>query len=174
MSHVNVTPMDMSWHVRMRHGANMNEACHIYHMNEAWHSLSYVRHDSFICVIWLMHTCDMPHSHARHASFIRVPWLFHICDVIRLFVRSYVRHHSRIWMGRVKHMNELFARRSACEASLLHAYVPWLIYMCVTWPVSMCVYMNESFAPRNACAASLAHVQHASFIRVRHQRVRHP
>jgi len=36
---------------------------------------SYVRHDSFIRVTWLIHMCDMTHSYVRHDSFIRVTWL---------------------------------------------------------------------------------------------------
>ena len=30
---------------------------------------SYVRHDSFICLAWLIHKCDMTHSCVRHALF---------------------------------------------------------------------------------------------------------
>ena len=33
----------------------------------------YVWHDSFICVTWLIHMCDMTHS--------CVPWLIHMCDM---------------------------------------------------------------------------------------------
>jgi len=40
---------------------------------------SYVRHDSFICVTWLIHMCDMTHSYVWHDSFICVTWLIHLC-----------------------------------------------------------------------------------------------
>jgi len=36
---------------------------------------SSVWHDSFICVTWLIHLCDMTHSSVWHDSFICVTWL---------------------------------------------------------------------------------------------------
>jgi len=45
---------------------------------------SYVWHDSFICVTWLIHTCDMTHSCVWHDSFICVTRLSHICDMTHL------------------------------------------------------------------------------------------
>jgi len=56
---------------------------------------SYVWHDSFICVTWLLHICDMTHSYVWHYRYVRhdsfmydvtyscicVPWLLHICDM---------------------------------------------------------------------------------------------
>jgi len=36
---------------------------------------------SFICVIWLIHMCDMTHSYVRHDAFICVTWLIHTCDM---------------------------------------------------------------------------------------------
>jgi len=38
---------------------------------------SYVWHDSFICVTWLIHMCDMTHSYVWHDSFICVTWFIH-------------------------------------------------------------------------------------------------
>jgi len=42
---------------------------------------SYVGHDSFICVPWLIHMCDMTHSDVWHDSFICATWLLHMCDM---------------------------------------------------------------------------------------------
>ena len=80
---------------------------------------AYVWHDSFICVTWLIHMCDMTHAYVWHDSFICVAWLIHMCDM----THAYVWHDSFI-----------------C--------VPWLIQMCAmthhachesiiwpTWPV---------------------------------------
>ena len=55
---------------------------------------SYVWHDSFICVMWLISACDMSvtglihmfdttHSYVRHDLFICGTWLIHMCDVTR-------------------------------------------------------------------------------------------
>jgi len=51
-----------------------------------WHD-SYVRHDTFICVMWLMHMCDMTHSYMGHDSFICMTWLSHMCNMT----------HSCVW-----------------------------------------------------------------------------
>jgi len=61
---------------------------------------SYVRHDSFICATWLIHTCDMTHSYVRHDSFICLPSLIHMCDM----THSYVRHDSFICVPWLIHM----------------------------------------------------------------------
>ena len=67
----------------------------------------HVWHDSFICVTWLIHMCDMTHSYVWHDSFIRVTWLIHMCDMTRSYVwyDSFIRvtsHHSFMcvaWLG---------------------------------------------------------------------------
>jgi len=46
-----------------------------------------VWHDSFTCVTWLIHMCDMTHSHVWHDSFTCVTWLIHMCDMT----------HAHVW-----------------------------------------------------------------------------
>ena len=59
---------------------------------------SYAWHDSFICVTWLNHTCDMTHLYAwlthLHAwnSFICVTWLMHTCDMTHLTTMLFHLH----------------------------------------------------------------------------------
>ena len=48
------------------------------HMRDMTHW--YVWHDSLICVTWLIRMRDVTHSYARHDSFLRVPWLIHVCN----------------------------------------------------------------------------------------------
>jgi len=87
---------------------------------------AYVWHDSFICVTWLIHMCDMTHSYGwhrlihmcnmtdlsvRHDSLIRVTWLVYMCNLTDLCVWhdsficnfSYMRHGSIIWRSRLIH-----------------------------------------------------------------------
>jgi len=45
-----------------------------------------MRHDSLICVTWLIHMCDMTHSYVWHDSFICVTWFIHMCDMIHSYV----------------------------------------------------------------------------------------
>jgi len=51
---------------------------------------SYVWHDSFTCVTWLIHTRDPTHSHVWHDSCICVTWIIHMYDM----THSYVWHDS--------------------------------------------------------------------------------
>ena len=48
---------------------------------------SYVWHDAFICVTWLIHMCDMTRSYVWHDSFIYSTWLIHICDMLHSCVQ---------------------------------------------------------------------------------------
>jgi len=77
-----------------------------------------VWHDSFICVTWLIHVCDMTHSYVWHDSFICVTWLVHVCDM----TRSYVWHHSFIRVTWLIHM---------CD--MTHSYVWHDSFIRVTW-----------------------------------------
>jgi len=46
--------------------------------------------DSFMCVTWLIHVCDMTYSSVWHDSFMCVTWLIHMCDM----TYSYEKHDS--------------------------------------------------------------------------------
>jgi len=160
--------------------ARTREACREYEWG-MWHiSYEWGAPLAFIRETWLIYMCDMTHVYVWHASFLCATCLIHTCHNSCIYVTWFVSLCVHKWD--ITHAYEWGVShvwRSCLHVEmrvrhpLLHSYVPWLIYMCVTWPVSMCVYMNESFAPRNACAASLAHVKHGSFVCVRHQCVRH-
>jgi len=60
-------------------------------------------HNSFTCVTWLIHTCDMTHSHMWHDSFTHVTWLVRTCDIT----------HSHRWHDSFTHMTWLIR---ICEA----------------------------------------------------------
>jgi len=94
---------------------------------------SYVWHDPFICVIWLIHVCDMTHSYVWRASFIRVTWLIHVYDMTHSyvwhdwFVYVYMWHDSFICVTWLIHM---------CD--MTHPYVWHDVSICVTWLIHMC------------------------------------
>jgi len=44
-------------------------------------TLHNVWHDVFMCVTWLIYTCDMIHSYVWRDPFVRVTLLMHICDM---------------------------------------------------------------------------------------------
>ena len=80
-------------------------------------------HDSFICVTWLIHMCDMTHSYVWHDSFICVTWLIRMCDM----THSCVWHDSFICLTCIMHMCDL------TSSYLWHASfirVTWILHTC--------------------------------------------
>jgi len=47
---------------------------------------SCVRHDSFMCVTWRIHACDMIRSSAWQDSFMLATWLIHTCVMTHPYV----------------------------------------------------------------------------------------
>jgi len=64
---------------------------------------SYMYHDSFICVPWLIHMCAMTHSYVCHDSFICVPWFIHVCAMTQSFVLTRVINNSPWQVSFIKH-----------------------------------------------------------------------
>jgi len=145
-----------------------------------------VTRDSFICVTWLIHMCDMTQlyglalrrswSRLWHESFIYVTWLIHMCDMTQLYGlalrRSWSRlwHESFIWVTWVIHMCDmtqlygLALRRS--WSRLWHEsfiYVTWVIHMCDM--THSCVWhdsFREECRARWACCGMCAPLRCAS------------
>jgi len=83
----------------------------------------YVWHDSFKCVTWLIHMCDMDYPYVWRDSSIYMTWLIHICDMSH----PYVWHDSSIfakWLIHTFNMNDLYVWRDSS--------------MCVTWLIHWC------------------------------------
>ena len=112
---------------------------------------SYESHDSFICVIWLIHVWHysiicvtwlihmwyMTHSYVLHDSFICVTWLIHMCDM----THSYVIHDSFICVTWLIHM---------CD--MTHSYMWHDSFICVTrggglGSSTIFKKINEPYAP---------------------------
>jgi len=47
---------------------------------------SYVSLDSFTCVTWRIHMCDMTHSYAWHDTGICETWRIHMCDMTYSYI----------------------------------------------------------------------------------------
>jgi len=117
---------------------------------------SYMWHDSFICVTWLIHMCDMTHSYVWHDSFICVTWLIHawkasfVCDMRHVTHLSCVTCPIPMWHDSLWHS----VWHDSCDLHMWHdsfnmthhkwhdsfnmwhdsSYVTWLIVtFCVTW-----------------------------------------
>jgi len=116
-----------------------------------------VWHESFICVTWSIHMCDMDYPYVWHDWSICVPGLIYMwrdlficeivypdvglcCDALPVVVAVYVT-----W------------RIHTCDIS--HSYVWHDSFICVTWLIHM---WHDSFI----CVTWLFHMWHDSFIRV--------
>jgi len=103
----------------------------------------YVWHDSFMCVAWLIHVCDMTHSCVWHDSFICVTWFIHVCDMTHL----HVWHDAFMRVTRLIHM---------CDVT--HSYVWHDVFICLSWLVHRCD-MTHSYVWRDVfiCVTWLIH-----------------
>jgi len=96
---------------------------------------SYVWHDLFICVTWLIHMCDMTHSYVKHDSFCRCTWL----------IRPKEQRKSRLlYMSRTPPWNFgnsfIFMTRLICRRTwLMRARVTEKMCACVCVCVCVCV-----------------------------------
>ena len=111
--------------------------------------------DSFACVTWLIHVCDVTHSYVWRDSFVRVTWLIHMCDVTHSYVcdvsHSYVWCDSFICATCLIHM---------CDVT--HSYVWRDSFICVRvkWSVPWKV-LEDGSQTRNQ---DLPHVWRDSFV----------
>ena len=113
---------------------------------------SYVRHDSFICVTWLIHVCDMTHSYVWHDSSFEmcVTWLncwyvwynlcVDTCDIrmCDMTTHSYVGHDLFICGAWLIYM---------CD--MTHSYVWHDSFICVTWLIHVCLLSFVSLSHKH-------------------------
>jgi len=120
------------------------------HMKSSVTTHSYVWHDSFICVTWLIHACDMTHSYVCHDSSYVFVWhaggMSHINDYTYVYIKKkciYVYIYIYIYI----HTN--------MTREWVHTYE----FICVTWLIQMCD-MTHSCVWRDAfvCVSWLIHV----------------
>jgi len=121
--------------------------------------MSCVWHDSFVCVTWCIHMCDMTYSHVWNDAFICVAWLIHMCDM----THSYVWHDSFI-----------------CVTWLRHLCVAWLIHMrehiCSRTHTQMRTDVFNLFPERLKMSLKMSHlykIQHDSS-RISYQKINLP
>jgi len=84
--------------------------CVMTHSCATW--LIRVWHDSFVCVKWLIRTCDMTHSFVWHDSFVRVKWLIRICDMTYSYNRC---HQTPIFEAHHPHAASLLFDAAHCN-----------------------------------------------------------
>ena len=125
---------------------------------------SYVWHDAFMCVTWLIHMCGTTHSCVWHDSFIcwclSVSYradIFHVC----------VRHETHSYVWRDSFMC------AACLIRLTHCnthcntHRNTLVSLTATHTVTHTVTLTATHTcPMHTCCTALSYVWHDSFIRV--------
>ena len=94
------------------HVTHEHDSCHTWE----WH----VRHDSLLCVTWLIHKSTMTHSYHMCVTFSCVTWLIVMCDMTHSWVHRTTAFHeemneschtwgwvvSHVWMSHVTYLNE--------------------------------------------------------------------
>jgi len=102
---------------------------------------SYVWHDSFICVAWLIHVCDMTHPNMRHTSSTCATWLIHMCDPwerleVELICVAWLIHMCDMTHPYVSRVGASWSRTHMC--GMTHPYVRHDSSICATWLIHMC------------------------------------
>jgi len=88
-----------SRHILKRSRHILKRSCHILNPGQQFEMLAYLwsSHGTYIKESWhipvtrLIYTYTMTHSYMCHDSFIHVPWLIHMCAMMALTSRSHVK-----------------------------------------------------------------------------------
>jgi len=130
---------------------DMYDATHSHVWLECDLSPSCVWRDSFICVTWLIHMCDLTHctgGWSRIMQRLRETWLIHMCDVTHSYVwrdsficvtwlihMCDVTHCTGGWSRMMQRLRETWLIHK-CDVT--HSYVWRDSFICVTWLIQMC------------------------------------
>ena len=117
---------------------------------------SYVWHDSFICVTWLIHMCDMTHSYVWHNSFICCDTLWY-ASAAALLMSHIITHATYECTTHISHyMYDLYAAVEACRTVRWAEWhiQTWVVVMSHIW-MSHVTFMNESC---HTCEWVMSHI----------------
>jgi len=134
---------------------------------------SYVWHDSFTCVTWLICMWDVTHSCVFPAWVHTAPNTRHKCMDFHIHTSHiHVWHYTFICVTWTIHM---YDTKNSCMCGMTRSYVWHDSFICVTWLVRMCD-MTHSYVWQDSfvcvtwlirtCDMTRSYVRHDSFIRV--------
>jgi len=139
MTHLHVTWISDTLHVSSIHVTRLKRQR--LNRGRASFTLIHIWIDDYMCVTWLIRTCDMTHSDIWHASFIcmtclrtqrRLTWPIHMCDM----PHSYVWHASFICVTCLIHMCDMpqsYVWHASGRNGVSHSP-----FICVTCLIHMC------------------------------------
>jgi len=128
-------------------------------------SRSYICHDSFTCVSWCVHACDMTHSNVRREAFISVTWLIQmhescpICMCVMTCV--FTRVTWRIYMCGMPRFIRVTWLIHVCDMTHSHLWLDPSIP--VTWHIHLCGMTHSYLCLIHMCAMTQSCVCHDSF-----------
>jgi len=130
------SPTHVATHTATQHcNTHYNTHCNDIHTCDVPHA--YVCCDSFMCVKWIIQTCDMTRP--------CVTWLLRVRDV----PRSYVRYNSSICVTRPIHTSDI-THSNMWHDSFIHVtFLDHSSSISVTWLIHMCD-MTHSYAWRDS------------------------
>jgi len=103
-----------------------------------------VWHDTFICVTWLNHMCDMTHSYMRHDPFICVVMQHKKWVISHLYMMSHVSRTNDVHPIACKYFPtlqicSLLIKFPSCSPLIQQLGVCVCVYVCVRARVCVCV-----------------------------------
>jgi len=105
---------------------------------------SYVSHDSFICMTWLIYKCDMTHPYVWHDSSICVTRLNHMCAMTHSHVYCVRRGCHVTYTMKSGHTNER-AMQHTWMSHVTHEWVMshlWWSHVAHVQPTSELTYIR--------------------------------
>jgi len=143
-------------HIWMSHVTHMSESC----LTREW--VRHARHDSFMCVIRLMHMCDMTHWYVWHDSLICVTWLIHM-------TLWHVWHDPLIcvtWLIHICDMTHSHTRHDSFMnvIQLIYICVTHLTYQRVTSRIRVRGTDEREYSSHHTTPTSYKHTQRMSLI----------
>jgi len=111
------------------------------HINESCHTYEWVK----LCVTWLIYIHNLTHSYVWHDSFICVAWLIHMCDMTHLCVTCLIYTHNNITHSLQDHFVRV--ARHTIQSIILTKPPLWWCVTCVTWLIErdMTHSLQENF-----------------------------
>jgi len=140
---------------------------------------SYVWHDSFTCVTWLIHTCDMTRSYGWSDSFLCVVWLIPLAQHMKMmcewvFYCEHIQEGGYVTLFQcipqiitLCHMTFFFFPYShKCDTHRNESCIPQIITLChmtyshlFTYSHKCNTHRNESCIPLIITLCDMTHSQ---------------